>query len=179
MAIEEVVIYLLEQTLLESDVSTGQHLQWVEFDFKQEFGTSVTGNTDFDRIVIQFNYEANNDSVIGYLDDLIASEGGDFQTPESMEPLGDDFEGDVNVNGSDDSGTWSHTGNDKDSTFYPSNEGIRYMPGGGSDNELVKLNVVTDPTDSSNKVLLYEDTGNYYAQMRYQTSKKMNLSRLE
>ena len=37
--------------------------QWVEFDFKQEFGTSVTGNTDFDRIVIQFNYEANNDSV--------------------------------------------------------------------------------------------------------------------
>ena len=50
------------------------------------------------------------------------------------------------------------------------------MPGGGSDNELVKLNVVTDPTDSSNKVLLYEDTGNYYAQMRYQTSKKMNLS---
>ena len=150
--------------------------QWVEFDFKQEFGTSVTGNTDFDRIVIQFNYEANNDSVIGYLDDLIASEGGDFQTPESMEPLGDDFEGDVNVNGSDDSGTWSHTGNDKDSTFYPTNEGIRYMPGGGSDNELVKLNVVTDPTDSSNKVLLYEDTGNYYAQMRYQTSKKMNLS---
>ena len=52
--------------------------QWntVEFDFKMQFGEDITTNYDFNQIVIQFNMEANSDSVVGYLDDITVSEGG-------------------------------------------------------------------------------------------------------
>ena len=44
---------------------------------------------------------------------------------ETMLPSPDDFEGDVNVSASDETGTWENNGTEMDPTFY---NGIRYQP---------------------------------------------------
>ena len=119
-------------------VNTGE---WVtaEFDFSKEFGDEVINDTQYDQIVIQFNMEGANDAVIGYLDDLTIVEGSAFVADETMSPVGDNFEGSVNIDANN------------DSTY---NNGVRYQPGSPGD-EAVELTVVSDPTDSSNKVLKY------------------------
>lgn len=88
-----------------------------------------------------------------------------------MLPSPDDFEGDVNVSASDETGTWENNGTEMDPTFY---NGIRYQP---DDAENTIITISEDPTNSSNKVLKYDDKGtNFYANVKYQTEKKMDLS---
>ena len=142
-------------------VNTGE---WVtaEFDFSKEFGDEVINDTQYDQIVIQFNMEGANDAVIGYIDDLTIVEGSAFVADETMSPVGDNFEGSVNIDANN------------DSTY---NNGVRYQPGSPGD-EAVELTVVSDPTDSSNKVLKYSDTGNWWSQMRLQYENKLDLKTL-
>ena len=138
--------------------------EWVtvEFDFSKEFGDEVINDTQYDQIVIQFNMEGANEAVIGYLDDLTISQGSAYVPDQTMSPVGDDFESNVNVDANN------------DSTY---NNGIRYQPGSPG-NEAVELTVVSDPTDDSNKVLKYNDTGNYWTQMRLQYENKLDLKTL-
>ena len=90
---------------------------------------------------------------------------------ETMLPSPDNFEGDVNVSASDETGTWENNGTEMDPTFY---NGIRYQP---DDAENTIITISEDPTNSSNKVLKYDDQGtNFYANVKYQTEKKMDLS---
>ena len=142
----------------------GNSGEWVtvEFDFSKEFGDDVINDTQYDQIVIQFNMEGANEAVIGYLDDLIIVEGSAFVPNETISPVGDDFEGSVNIDANND-------------TTY--NNRIRYQPGTPGA-EAVELTVVTDPTDPSNKVLKYNDTGNYWSQMRVQYKNKLDLKTL-
>ena len=63
-------------------------------------------------------------------------------TQETMLPSLDDFEGDVNVSASDETGTWENNGTEKNTTFY---NGIRYQP---DDAENTIITIIDDPTNS-------------------------------
>ena len=123
------------------------------FDFSGQSAATI-----FDRIVVQFNSENNNETIIGYIDDFkLTNDTSAAATVTSAPALpSDDFEGNGNI-------TW-------DSATTGSNDA-----GLG-----VNFSTVTNPDASgintSGNVGRYEDTGAQYANMSFDNSSKFDLS---
>ena len=136
-------------------------IQQYQYDVWQELIFDFSGQsaaTIFDRIVVQFNSENNNENVIGYIDDFkLTNDTSAAATVTSAPALpSDDFEGNGNI-------TW-------DSATTGSNDA-----GLG-----VNFSTVTNPDASgintSGNVGRYEDTGAQYANMSFDNSSKFDLS---
>ena len=136
-------------------------IQQYQYDVWQELIFDFSGQsaaTIFDRIVVQFNSENNNETIIGYIDDFkLTNDTSAAATVTSAPALpSDDFEGNGNI-------TW-------DSATTGSNDA-----GLG-----VNFSTVTNPDASgintSGNVGRYEDTGAQYANMSFDNSSKFDLS---
>lgn len=122
--------------------------QDVSFDFANDpiaGAADPISRTDFNRVVLQVNSENNNDTVIAYIDDLSY---GVLSSGPTGQIVSDDFEGNGSIT------TWTGDGAGFDVSF---------------------ANPFIGGINTSDTVLLYDDTGGQYANVRFDVTPNLDM----
>ena len=134
-------------------------VQAYQYDVWQELVFNFSAQsaaTNFSRIVVQFNSENNNETVVAYIDDFVMNNDASDPAPTTAALPNDDFDGNGNI-------TWnSATSGSNDAGF-----GVNFS---------TEANPNASGINTSANVGKYEDTGAQYANMNFDYGQNFDLS---
>ena len=134
-------------------VQAYQYYVWQELVFNF---SAQSAATNFSRIVVQFNSENNNETVVAYIDDFVMNNDASDPAPTTAALPNDDFDGNGNI-------TWnSATSGSNDAGF-----GVNFS---------TEANPNASGINTSANVGKYEDTGAQYANMNFDYGQNFDLS---